>query len=630
MCGINGCTWGDVELVKKMNRAVAHRGPDDHGLEQIGNVVLGHVRLSIIDLSKAGHQPMYYEKAGGACSATHRKSAIKNAPVSIICNGEIYNFKELRTELESKGYNFSTKTDTEVVLASYLEWGMDCLKHFIGMWAFCIYDRKKNVLFCSRDRLGQKPFYYYWKEGQFIFSSELKGLLQYKPLAHPKPDDIDEEAVELYFSLGYIPAPWTIYKGIKKLRAAHNLIIDLTRKRLSEWPYWDLPPYAPLKDWNKLVEQGRTLLKEATRLRMIADVPVGAFLSGGLDSSTIVGKMRELTNISKLHTFSIGFEGKYDETRYINLVKEYYRTKHHHFYFKRNDFETLIQRYTEVYDEPYGDCSSFPTYKVSEMARKYVTVCLSGDGGDEIFGGYTNHLLGHQMDFIRRFPRLLRWIISKMPAKRRLESYSSLYMLKRACEVSLKSPERFSAEALNIERIKTAMHEEWTTHKLSQELRRGKGSLAEALRTHDLLNNTLADRFLVKVDRASMAHALEVRSPFLDHRFVEWAQQIPSDWKTSLFQTKVLMRKMIRGIVPELIVKRRKQGFTPPIDSWILDKKYDVFIDKALEILQNIHPKLYNDFKNMMLKGNGRFFIQYRIRLFLFGVWSRKWIEQWP
>ncbi|MBD3413400.1 MAG: asparagine synthase (glutamine-hydrolyzing) [Candidatus Aminicenantes bacterium] len=628
MCGISGCSWRDPSLIKRMLEAVSHRGPDDHGLEQVGDVTFGHVRLSIIELSRAGHQPMFYAKQKGASSSELQKSLKRGALVSIVYNGEIYNYQELRKDLKKKGYVFSTRSDTEVILASYLEWGFDCVKHFNGMWAFCIHDRMKKVLFCSRDRLGQKPLYYHWNNNGFLFCSELKGLLQYRELADPKLEDLDREAVELYFSLGYIPAPWTIYKDIRKLEAAFNLIIDLDRKRLTKQRYWDLPPYSPQRNKQKLIEQGRALLQEATRLRMIADVPVGAFLSGGLDSSAVVGKMRELTDISKVHTFSLGFEGTYDETPYVNLVKKNYTTRHHHQYFLKNDFEALIKRYAEVYDEPYGDCSGFPTYKVSEMARKYVKVCLSGDGGDEIFGGYNNHLVGRRMDIIRRLPKSIRWLASRLPAKRNLSRYTSFYMLKQAFRVSLNPPERFSAEALGKDRLSTSMHEKWTTSKLKKELVRGQGSLAEALRTHDLLNNTLGDHFLVKVDRASMAHALEVRSPFLDHRFAEWAQKVPSAWKASLFQNKILMREIIRGLVPEAIVRRGKQGFTPPFDKWILNEEYEKFPVTALKILRKILPQLHAEFKTRILKEKGIFFLQYYLRLFLFGIWSRKWINQ--
>ncbi len=626
MCGINGCGWSDAKLVEQMNEALRHRGPDDAGVETADGVTLGHVRLSIIDLSAAGHQPMSYSKAGGASSARHRKKGMRNAHLSIVYNGEIYNYQDLKEELVAKGYDFSTKTDTEVILAAYRAWGPRCVERFNGMWAFCIYDRKKGVLFCSRDRLGQKPLYYALTEQGFLFSSELKGLLEHEAFRKRAPEDIDAEALELYFSLGYIPAPFTIYKDVRKLEAAHNLVFDLKRKRIGKKLYWNLPGYRPVKDRKRLIEEGRALLKDATRLRMIADVPVGAFLSGGLDSSATVGEMREFTDISRLHTFSIGFDGKYDESEYVRIVKDHFRTRHHHQYFRRKDFEGLIDRYAEVYDEPFGDFSGFPTYAVSELARAHVTVCLSGDGGDEVFGGYANHLIGRKMDVLRKVPRPLRWLGSKLPARRNLDSLSSFYLYREACRVSLEPPERFYAEALKNDGLKTAAYDVWMTRKLQQELKRGGGSLAEATRTHDLLHNTLSDNFLVKVDRASMAHALEVRSPFLDYRLVEWAQTVPTRWKAGLFRTKVLLRDIITGLVPDSIVKRGKQGFTPPLEEWILDKRYLPDIDHALEALEKVDASLAGVFEDRILKENGKLALQYRIRLFLFGRWWRRWM----
>jgi asparagine synthase (glutamine-hydrolysing) len=291
MCGINGFSSSNKQLIEEMNRRIKHRGPDDDGIYTDEKVSLGQVRLSIIDLSSAGHQPMSYEHKG-------RK-------VYIVFNGEIYNFQDIRDDLEAKGYSFKSKTDTEVILASYLEYGTKCVEAFNGMWGFVIYDPEKNHLFCSRDRLGVKPLYYYWDQKSFIFSSELKGLLAHEHLKINQAENINHDAVDYFFSVGFVPSPTTIFKNVYKLEPRQNLLFNLKENSLSTEYYFDIPTFRPEYNHEALVKEGRELLCDAIRLRMIADVPVGAFLSGGLDSSAVVGLMQEHTDLSKLHTFSI-------------------------------------------------------------------------------------------------------------------------------------------------------------------------------------------------------------------------------------------------------------------------------------------------------------------------------------
>jgi asparagine synthase (glutamine-hydrolysing) len=520
MCGINGFNFLNNMLIQQMNDAIKHRGPDDSGIFADNNVTLGHQRLSIIDLSSAGHQPFVYNH--------------KNRKVVIVFNGEIYNFQEIKMELEVKGYKFFSKSDTEVLLASYLEWGYECVNHFNGMWAFVIYDVNNKIFFCSRDRTGEKPLYYYNQKEKFIFSSELKGILASNDDI-AREDNIDPEALGLYFSLGFIPAPYTIYKNIYKLEARQNLIFDLKDKSIRKWYYYEIPEYKPIYDKRKLIEEGRALLKDAVRLRLISDVPVGAFLSGGLDSSAIVGEMSTFVELKNLHTFSIGFEGKYDETPYINLVKNYFGTIHHHAMFTEKDFEQLINIYAWIYDEPFGDFSGFPAYDVSKIAKHYVTVVLSGDGGDEIFGGYLNHIIGKRMELIRKLPKWLRAAGARIPVRNNLDSSISSYALKKAFKISLSPHEQFYAMSMGEDVLKTEIYKNWTIEKLKYCYEKSGGSLAETLRLYDLLYNTLSDHYLAKVDRASMANAIETRWSFLDHRFIEFAQKIPSEWKVDLF-----------------------------------------------------------------------------------------------
>jgi len=309
MCGINGIIRFNKEVLKndidKMNNAIRHRGPDDEGVFILNSkscyIGLGHVRLAILDLSEKGHQPMGYNVKED--EIIYRDEELEKADIIIVYNGEVYNYLELK---EKFNLDTETGTDTEIILKLYNKLGFDCVKEFNGMWAFCIFDKIRNLIFCSRDRLGVKPFYYYWNGEEFIFSSELKGILAIKEIN--KKENINKEAVMLYFALGFIPSPYSIYKNTFKLEARQNLIFGLNKKEIKKHYYWELPDYNPVYDKDKLIEEGKKLLYDAVKIRMRSDVPVGAFLSGGLDSSTVVGIMREFIDLSKLHTFSIGFE----------------------------------------------------------------------------------------------------------------------------------------------------------------------------------------------------------------------------------------------------------------------------------------------------------------------------------
>jgi asparagine synthase (glutamine-hydrolysing) len=626
MCGINGFNWKDESLVRRMNSYVKHRGPDDKGQYTDEHVSLAQVRLSIIDLSPAGHNPMFYSRKKGAFSERHHSELMGTEELAIVFNGEIYNFQELRDGLEKKGYAFSTRSDTEVILAAYMEWGYDCLSHFNGMWAFVIYDKRKGLLFCSRDRLGVKPFYYYYNESnkKFIFSSEMKGILSHSGLAINSESNIDRDAFQLYFAFGFVPSPHSIFKDVFKLEAGHYLVFDLKRRKIRITRYYEVPGYAPIRSRKNLIAEGREILKDAVRIRMIADVPVGAFLSGGLDSSTVVGVMREYTDLKKLHTFSIGFEGEYDESRYAKLVKEYFGTRHHHIYFHEKDFESLIGKYAFIYDEPFADYSGFPTYTVSKLARQHVTVALSGDGGDEIFGGYNSHLAARRMDFLYNLPGFVKKIGSGLPAKKNLNSFVSPYLLANAFKLSMRKKEHFFAEALADDLYKPEIYKELTRKRLRYALKKGGDHLSEALRLYDLGFNTLQDNFLVKVDRASMANGLEVRSPFLDYRFVEFSQKIPAEYKVSMGKTKVLMRQLIHGIVPDEIRKRGKQGFTPPMDKWILKPKYINEMKNNLDVLKD--EELLRFYVEKVFKEENKLYNLYKIRLFLYLKWHQRWV----
>jgi len=555
---------------------------------------------------------------------------ITESDYGIVYNGEIYNYLELRDELKKNGYIFTTQTDTEVLLAAYDCWQESCVEKFNGMWAFVIYDKKRDMLFCSRDRFGVKPFYYYLKDGKFIFSSELKGILEHQNLGINQRSNLNKEAIELYFSLGFIPAPHTIYKDVFKLPAGHNLAYNLKNRTITNsYKYYALPKFAPITDKRTLIDRGRALLDDAIKLRMRSDVEVGALLSGGLDSSSVVSGMRKYTSLEKLHTFSIGFKEKgFDETPYVDLVKDAFKTRHHHRYFYENDFNDLFTDYLTAYDEPFGDYSGFATLSVSELAHENATVILSGDGGDEVFGGYDVYRLGRMFELLKKFPLFMRKLGAKIPAKKNLNKYLSLYTLKEACRISQYPKYRFYSKALEFDRYKPESFVAWTEMHLKESLELADGNFLEALRIYDLLYQTLADHFLTKLDRASMAYQVEVRSPYLDYRFIEFSQQIPSQYKLNLRKGKILMREINKDLVPKEILLRGKQGFTPPIEKWILESKYSPQLDRYLLLLNDLNSNLHNYFKSKVFQEDNRLYNIDKIRLLVFGLWYDAWVHQ--
>lgn len=614
MCGINGFNFKNEGLIQAMNSGLAHRGPDGQSFYVDEDVSLGHTRLSIIDLSDAGTQPMEYTKDG------HK--------ICIVFNGEIYNYIELKSILVQKGYQFTSHSDTEVILAAYFEWGQDCINRFNGMWSFCLYDFKKQIFFCSRDRLGVKPFYYYCDNKNFIFSSELKSIVKHDYLKITDPANLNNNAVEFFFSLGYIPAPFTIYKNVSKLKAGHNLIFDLKTSSITKISsYYNAPVKSDNTNKKELLEEGKYLLTNSVGIRMRSDVPVGAFLSGGLDSSAVVGEMRQFCDINNLHTFSIGFaEKKYDESEYINIVKDHFGTQHHHHIYNENDFNLMWSKYADIFDEPFGDYSGFPSYKVCKMAREHVIVALSGDGGDEIFGGYPIYNAGFILDKVKMLPRPVIKLLYKASSFVRNVN-PKLFKVNELVKMALQDRKNFHINMFSDSRYKPDIYNEWTSDKMAEALYLAKNDLSEALRIYDLLNNTLADNYLVKVDRSSMANSIEVRSPFLDYRFIAYAQKIPASMKVNMRNNKILMRELIRNVVPEHIVNRNKMGFTPPISVWL----YNSISSNDFEIykgyLKNINPNLYTFYQKLIFKNNNdNMHHFYMIKLAIFGKWYERWI----
>jgi asparagine synthase (glutamine-hydrolysing) len=581
MCGITGkLFFGDnfvgAEDIEAMNQKILHRGPDDGGvyISPDKKVGLGHRRLSILDLSPLGHQPMNYL-----------------GRYWIVFNGEIYNFQEKRSQLEKESYTFTSHSDTEVILALYDKYKKGCLEHLRGMFAFAIYDEKEHTLFCARDRVGKKPFKYYLDDHVFLFASELKAILT-QPEYHKEPD---YTAIHHYLTLQYCPAPLTGFKGIKKLEPAHSLFIDLKTKKIEKERYWKLDYSQKLKlsetEWKERI---LNKLEESVKLRMISDVPLGAFLSGGIDSSAIVALMARNSN-QPIKTFSIGFkEEKYNELPYARMIAEKFKTDHTEFIVEPNAIDVLPML-VRHYEEPYADSSALPTYYVSKLTRDHVTVALNGDGGDENFAGYTrysayqvslwldqlsflnqtigkplSHLLAQNIqntffDRVRRFSDTL-----SEEYRRRYMTYTSYFTNEQK-------------QALYTENFKNRVWSSDTYDLIAAEfLHAGTKNRAEQAVYTDFATY-LPDDLMVKVDIASMAVALEGRSPFLDHEMLELTTKIPFHLKIKgLNNKKYILKKSLEGILPHELMYRPKMGFGVPIEAWFRNELKDYTKNKLL------------------------------------------------
>ncbi len=567
MCGIAGLFQvrhpGPIAegLLRTMTDAIAHRGPDENGFWIDNGVGLGHRRLSIIDIA-TGQQPMVSE----------------GEQVAIVFNGEIYNFLELQKELQALGHVFRTHSDTEVLMRSWLQWGEDCVRRLRGMFAFAIYDRRRDCLFMARDHLGKKPlFYAHLPNGDLVFSSELKSLMCHPQLSRePEP-----RAIEDYFAYGYVPEPHTIYKSAKKLPPGHTLLI--TRERVSEArQFWDLP-FAPVAAdteadaADELVQR----LREAVRIRLMAEVPLGAFLSGGVDSSAVVAMMAQESS-GAVNTCSISFgDPRFDESVYARQIAERYRTNHSVRQVDPDDFSVLDQL-AFVYDEPYADSSALPTYRVCQLARERVTVALSGDGGDENLAGYRRYLWHMREERVRQMlPLGLRKNIFGFMGK----VYPKLDFAPRflRAKATFQGLARDSVEAYYhaISIFKDDMRAQLFSDTFKRRL--AGHAAVDVMRAHAARAPTdhplsliqyldfktyLVGDILTKVDRASMAHALEVRVPFLDVRLVEWISGLPPDMKLHEGEGKHLLKRAMSNYLPHDLMYRRKQGFAVPLASW--------------------------------------------------------------
>ncbi len=583
MCGIAGfVSAGPLpptapSILHAMTDAIAHRGPDDEGawFDELAGVALGHRRLSIIDLSSAGHQPM--------ASASGRYITVYN--------GEIYNFRDLRAELETIGAAPSWRghSDTEVMLAGIDHWGITgTLKRLNGMFAFAVWDRKTRTLTLARDRLGEKPLYYGKMGKVLLFGSELMALT-----VHPDfRREVDRDALTLYLRHNYIPAPHSIWRGIQKLPAAHYVEVRDGGTQVGEpQPYWDFPAIAeagaaqPLADGPELVDRLEVLLKDAVLRRMEADVPLGAFLSGGIDSSTVVALMQAQSS-RPVRTFTIGFHEKgYDEATHAKAVSEHLGTDHTELYVTPADAIELIPRLPSIWDEPFSDSSQLPTYLISELTRRHVKVSLSGDAGDELFGGYNRYFMATRIwGLMSNVPypvrRMLGGLLRAPVTGRAAAALVSPFGRYR----TLNLPDRLPKVAgVVTERSREDMYRRLISHFTDPAAlviggQEPDTALTAAMPRFDDFRQTmmyldtltyLPDDILAKVDRASMAVSLEGRIPFLDHRVVEFAWQLPVSAKIRKGRGKQILREVLYRHVPKGLVERPKMGFGVPIDEWL-------------------------------------------------------------
>lgn len=591
MCGITGF-WNLFQqesaeqigqTIQRMTDRLTHRGPDDGGIwiDAAAGIALGHRRLAIVDLSQEGHQPM----------------VSGDGRYVIVFNGEIYNFLELRHELEQQGHHFRGHSDTEVMLAAFSQWGLEAaVRRFIGMFAFVLWDRQERILYLGRDRLGEKPLYYGFVGLTFLFGSELKALQ-----AHPQwRGEIDRNALTLFMRHNYIPAPYSIYQGIYKLPPATTFTLTgLDTKSTSiPVPYWSAKSVAEfgvanpfLGNDTEAIEELDRLLRDAIHQQMVADVPLGAFLSGGIDSSTVVSLMQAQSN-QPVKTFSIGFyEDAYNEAQYAKAVAQHLGTDHTELYVTPKEAIATIPKLPTLYDEPFADASQIPTYLVSQLAKQQVTVSLSGDGGDELFGGYDRYFFG------RKIWRQIGWMPYswRKSAAHALTTLSpqtwnqGLIQLKPLLPITLKN-RNFGdilhklAEVLavdNPESLYRRLLSHWkdpsslvlgasepTTTLNDPKLWAKLPDFTEQMMYLDTVTYLPSD-ILTKVDRATMGVSLEARVPLLDHRVVELAWQIPLSMKIRHGQGKWLLRQVLYKYVPQSLIERPKMGFGVPIDDWL-------------------------------------------------------------
>jgi asparagine synthase (glutamine-hydrolysing) len=622
MCGIAGFIDFNKQVTAHQLEAacntLSHRGPDDAGNvvfeSREATIGFGHRRLAILDLSKSGHQPMYSD----------------DKSVVILLNGEIYNFKEIRIDLENKGHLFQSNSDTEVVLKAYQQYGTDCLRLFVGMFAIAIYDTNQQKVFLIRDRPGVKPLYYYFSDGYILFASELKAFHQFPCFKK----DIDGESVSLYFTYGYIKAPNTIFKKTRKLLPGYFATIDLKSASLQLNQYWNVLDY-----YNKptlvigkeqALQELETLCVSAFQYRMISDVPVGVFLSGGYDSSLLAAVLQKNSS-NKLKTFTIGFaEKQFNEANHAKKVAEYLGTDHHAHFCTDREAQEIIPALSFYYDEPFGDSSAIPTILLSRFAKQHVIVALSADGGDEIFAGYNRY---SQLAAISRVQKNIPVAVRNGIAKL-IKSVPDVNTKFRKIALLLSENDlAASGDLLNAIFLKTDLLKLLQTGFVHDIIAVENDSTEKLGFINTLLaadfKTYLPDDILTKVDRAAMSTGLEGREPFLDHRLVEWAAQLPVELKYKNGSKKYLLTQLTHKYLPEVIMTRPKMGFGIPLRNWLRGSLKSIVLDTINAdnlSKQNILNKKYvlqltDDYYSGKVSDDQQIWL-----IFIFMLWWKEWM----
>ncbi|MFN8287671.1 MAG: asparagine synthase (glutamine-hydrolyzing) [Chitinophagales bacterium] len=630
MCGIAGyidfSKNGSLEQLQRMAGCIQHRGPDDSGYELFdtpaAHIGLGFRRLSIIELSPLGHQPMRFEEAG----------------LTVIFNGEIYNYREIRAELEQAGFTFKSNSDTEVILKSYAHWGVKCVDRFIGMFAIAMYDSKNEKLVLFRDRAGVKPVFYYQKGSLVLFGSELKIFFE-----HPRFEkSINFNALSLYFQRGYISAPHTIFQNTYKLLPGHYLEVDLKTEKTSLQKYWDVVDcYNQPKlniSYEEAKEETERLMLSAFQYRMVADVPVGVFLSGGYDSTAVTALLQKNSS-QKIKTFTIGFnDPKFNEAHHARQVADFLGTDHHEHTCTYQDALDIVEQLPFIYDEPFGDTSAIPTTLVSRMARKKVTVALSADGGDEIFAGYPKYF-----NAVERLAQL-----NKIPEFFQSASASAASLFGKRKDVSEQNKWSKLVEYMSgqdpvkrFDIISQAMTFAETKQLINKDIAPINTPFEEGALlndTNDLLSKFQAteyktymvDDILQKVDRATMSISLEGREPFLDQRIIEFVARLPLDYKYRNGTGKYMLKEIVHKHVPKEIMERPKMGFGVPLESWLKNELKNTLIqvinEESLRKQGIFNVERVIKMRDRYLNGD-KIEFQRLSYLFLFQLWYNKWMK---
>lgn len=630
MCGIVGfCDFSrtsELQELKAMVRVISHRGPDDEGTtithSPFANLGFGHKRLSILDLSPLGHQP--YEFNG----------------LTLIYNGEVYNFKEVRKKLILAGYTFKSNSDTEVIIKSYDAWGIRCVDHFIGMFAFALFDSHKQKLFLVRDRAGVKPLYYYWNQNVLLFGSELKSF-------HENPSfrkAMDYDSLALYLQYSYIPAPYTIFKNTYKLKPGHILEVDLSNKELKDTEYWNVIDHYNKPKLTISYQDAKTelekILKSAFDYRMVSDVPVGVFLSGGYDSSAVAALLQS-GRTQKLKTFTIGFEEqKYNEAPFAKKISDHLGTDHTEHYCTHKEAFDIIPKLPDIYDEPFGDNSIIPTTLVSQLAIKDVKVALSGDGGDEIFAGYPK--FGMSLNYTYKLPHWAQSMLSsgmnlvnpdKLPGTGKVFNFSTRY--RKMQEIWQKKDPILAMKIISQFHTHTELAS-LLKHPYKKQIT-DFDSGAEVNSTNDDVNRMLAidfrtflvDNNLTKIDRATMSVSLEGREPLLDHRIIEYAAQLPSQFKFDKGKTKVILKDIVHNYIPKSMMERPKMGFIVPIMGWFRKELKGVIMEQLSE--QRLEgDNIFNS--NLVISMRDKYLNGYPVNvqklwhILIFQMWKQRWM----